>query len=223
MRSVTHFTEEERRARAIKWLEVIFKDVQDLMVDHHIFWAVQEIIRANKALEKTPSHFYQWMGTNFVASAAVAVRRQADVDNHAISMRRLLEELKTYPQLFSRGYHTGLYTTPGMPKGFPDENYDRIVGKGRNELDSVAIQRDIDELMVKTECIKHYVDRKIAHYDPRGLSQAVPTFNDLEDAIKYLDMLVCRYNLIIKATSMSTLMPTFQYDWQEIFKIPWMA
>jgi len=219
---VTNFTEENRRARAIEWLEIIFKDVQDLIVDHHIFWAVQDIIKANKTLANTPSHFYQWMATNFIASAAIAVRRQADSDKQAVSLRRLLEELQTYPQLFSRQYHTSLYTNPGMPKDYPDASYDRIVGKGRSELDPAAIQKEIDELTAKTEAIRHYVDRKIAHYDPRRLTQAVPTFNDLEDAIHYLDKLVCRYNLIIKATWMDTLMPTFQYDWQEIFTVPWM-
>jgi hypothetical protein len=219
---VTNFTLDHRRARTIQWLERIFKDVQDLMVDHHIFWAVQDIIKSNEVLTRTPSHFYQWMGTNFTASAAIAVRRQADNDKQAVSLRGLLEELKTYPQLFSRQYHTGLYKAPGMPKDYADSCYDRIVGEGRTELDPAMVQIEIDDLVAKTDAIKHYVDRKIAHYDPRGLTQAVPTFNDLEDAIRVLDTLVRRYHLIMKGGWMNTLMPVFQYDWQDIFKVAWI-
>ena len=37
---MTGFTDNQRRERAIEWLEIIKRDVQDLVVDHHIFWKV---------------------------------------------------------------------------------------------------------------------------------------------------------------------------------------
>jgi hypothetical protein len=108
-------------------------------------------------LEQTPSHFFQWMGTNFTASATVAVRRQADNGSRAVSMRRLLEELKAYPDLFSRPYHISLYG-PHFPAGYADGCYDKFVGKGRTGLDPTEIQKQIDLLISKTDAIKHYVD-----------------------------------------------------------------
>ncbi len=218
---MTTFTMNQRRTRAMDWLEIIYKDVQDVLVDHHIFWEVQTMIKANEQLKATPSHFFQWMGTNFIASAAVAVRRQADADARAVSLRRLLEELKKYPDLFSRAYHTGLYGAQ-FPAGYADGCYDRIVGKGCAVLDAAAINGEIQLLIAKTDAIKHYVDRRVAHYDSRGITQAKPTFNDLDDCLKYLEHLVKRYQLLMKATSLSQLLPAFQYDWQKIFRIPWI-
>ena len=84
------------------------------------------------------------------------------------------------------------------------------------------IQAEIDGLIARTERIQHYADRRIAHYDPRGVKPPLPTFNVLEDAIKELEKLVLRYYLIIKAVWMDELMPAFQYDWLEIFYVPWM-
>ena len=162
------------------------------------------------------------MGTNCVASAAVAVRRQADNDDRAVSLRRLLEELKAYPDLFSRAYHTGLYASGSFPRDYHDSCYDRFVGEGRTNLDTNVIQNEIDTLIAKTDAIEHYVDRRVAHYDRREITQPRPTFNDLDDCLKYLEQLVKRYELIMKASSVSNLLPPFQYDWQEILYIPWI-
>src|SRR5947207_3373658 len=103
------------------------------------------------------------MGSTFIASATVAVRRQADKDEHAVSLRRLLEELKSHPPLFSRAYFSSLYS-PHHPKVLVEHDYDRVAGHGRNELDTADIQNDIDLLVAETDAIRHYVNKKIAHY-----------------------------------------------------------
>src|SRR5215831_11661098 len=104
-----------------------------------------------------------------------------------------------------------------------DHDYDKHVGAGRNELDPQRIQQDIDLLTAKTDQIRHYVNKKLAHYDMKGLKQPVPTFNDLDDTMKSLKELLQKYNLIMRATWLSDLLPTFQFDWIEVFRIPWIS
>ena len=43
-------TEAQRRERLIKWLEQIYRDVQQLLINDHLFWELQEIVRSNDEL-----------------------------------------------------------------------------------------------------------------------------------------------------------------------------
>jgi hypothetical protein len=73
-----------------EWVKTIEAEVGDVLPQHHIFWKVQDIIRGNPQLANARSHLFAWMGDVFVASAAVAVRRQVDNHDDTICLRRLL-------------------------------------------------------------------------------------------------------------------------------------
>jgi hypothetical protein len=45
---------------------------------------------------------------------------------------------------------------------------------------------------------------------------------ELDDAIDLLDQLYVKYHLLFHAAWMETLLPTRQYDWQAVFRIPWI-
>ena len=77
------------------------------------------------------------------------------------------------------------------------------------------------ELTNRTARIKSLVDRKFAHTDKRGAG-AAPKFSDLEDCIEFFEKMVKRYVLLLRAESLTALMPFFQYDWQEVFRHPWL-
>ncbi len=190
------------------------------MINHHIFWEVQVIIKNNKKLSQTPSHFFQWMCSVFALSAMVAVRRQRDNDKNSVSMLRILEELQKYPGLISRTHFKSLYG-PGRAQGLAENEFDRFSGEGQPYLDQSMIQQDIDDLKKNCERIKHYVDKRIAHYDKNPPSP-LPTFRDLEQSINFIDALVRKYYLILKASFRVPPLPTFPYDWKEIFRMPWI-
>lgn len=67
-------TLEERRSRLKKRLDIVKENVTEAIINQHIFWEVQDIIRHNPQLRNTSSAFYQWMGSTFVLSSALAVR-----------------------------------------------------------------------------------------------------------------------------------------------------
>ena len=94
-----------RRTRLIAWLEVIKDDVPDLMLDHHVFWEVQAILKANPKVTKASGLFIQWMASSFVQSAAVGVRRQAKGGDDSVSLKRVLDEVRQYPELISRQFY----------------------------------------------------------------------------------------------------------------------
>src|SRR5207302_8169329 len=102
----------------------------------------------NETLTKTPSAFFQWMSTNFIAAAAIAVRRQADGGKDVVSLRRFLEEAIKYPHLLSREYYASLHRDPTFPRELIDLPFDEHFGQpGQNDLDKTKLQSDLAELI----------------------------------------------------------------------------
>jgi hypothetical protein len=207
-------TDLERLQRVLQWLDIISSEVIELITNNYIFWEVQSIIRANPRLQKAESAFYEWMGSVFAHSAAMGVRRQASLNDQSVSLHRLLDELKTYPNLVSRDFHRNLYAHFGSDHILEsaDKIYDEYVGYQLGALDPSQVQKDIDSLVQASRKIHYYADRVVAHYDPKGLNHIVPTFSDLGSCLLELDVLVCKYLLLMKAEHKISLLPTFVYD-----------
>jgi hypothetical protein len=197
------------------------------VINEHIFWEVLEIIRKNPQLQSESSAFYDWMGSTFVHSTTLAVRRQVDQDKNSVSLLRFLMELQKFPDLISREYHRSLYERPDYDKKFADSmarhTYDRHVGVGDANLNTGALQQEIDSLIDASQKLHHYADRLVAHYDTRGLERPTPKFEDLTSCLATLEKLVLRYLLLLKGAGQEKLLPTFTYDWKQVFRIPWIA
>src|SRR5438046_2178333 len=102
------FDDAARLARMTAWIKEIVDEVGDVIQQHYIFWQVQDMIRMNPQLQNARSHFFQWMGEVFVASAAVAVRRQVDKYEDSICLRRLIQEVKDYAPIITRQRYLSL-------------------------------------------------------------------------------------------------------------------
>lgn len=219
-------TADERRARLKKWLDTIYGEVTEAVINKHIFWEVQEIIQNNPKLQNTSSAFYDWMASTFVHSTVLSIRRQLDTDKNCISLLHFLTELQKYPELISRSYHCSLYTRLEYSAEFADRlangTYDRHVGKNASALDVGVIQQEITSLKAVSERLHHFADRTVAHYDARGLQQAIPKFDDLTECLNTIEELVLRYLLLLKGISQDSLLPTFQYDWKRVFRTQWL-
>jgi len=215
--------EGERRARLIRWLEVIYSDAQDLLLDDHIFWELQDIVRNNPKFAEVSGLFTQWTASAFVQAAAVGVRRQAKSDDDSVSLKRFLLEVQRYPSLVSREHYVSLFEgTDASLIEIGQEEFDDVAGEGGLYLSVALVEKHLRELDDAVKDIEHYVDRRIAHYDKRGLARPTPTFAGLSSALKTLEKLVRLYWKLLKGPAEITLLPTIQYDWKDIFRFPWM-
>ena len=214
--------ESARRDRLVDWLEVVSRDVQDLLLDDHIFWELQEIVRRNPRFSTASGLFTQWMATAFVQATAVGVRRQAKADGDSVSLKRFLLEVQKCPSLVSREHYVSLFEGehPDLIEA-GQSDFDDIAGKGEPHLPSTIVSAHLCELDSAVKGIEHYVDRRIAHDDKRGLAQPTPTFGDLSAALKAIEQLVILYSQLLKGESRTTLLPTIQCDWQNIFRFVW--
>ena len=216
--------EAERRQRLISWLEVIYADVEDLLLDDHIFWSLQELIAGNPRFKQSPGLFTQWMASSFIQATAVGVRRHAKGDDDSVSLKRFLREVKKFPGLVSRAHYLSFFAdAEDWLRQSGAQGFDRMAGKGAASIPTTLVDEHLAKLDAAVSGIEHYVDRRVAHYDKRGLAKPTPTLGELTAALRVLEELVMFYWLYLKGSSMSTMLPTIQFDWEAIFRFQWMA
>jgi hypothetical protein len=101
------------------------------------------------------------------------------------------------------------------------QDFDRLAGKGGIHIPLAVVEEHLHELTNAVEAIEHYVDRRIAHYDKRGLARPTPTFTDLTTSLKTLEKIVIFYCQFLEGSGMTTMLPAIQFDWDDIFRFPW--
>ena len=203
----------------LKWFAVVHDEIQHLLIAKDIFWSVQDLIKANPRIQKS-SAFYRYLGDTYISHVLIGIRRQIKVHPDAVSFVRLLTDIAESPQCFTREYFTGLYSG-SIVEDRADKEFDEFCeAGGGNHISPVMVQRDIDAIRATAAQCEKFADRRIAHRDLRD-PRTPPTFKEVDDVVVALDRIYVRYHLIFHAGAMSSLMPTYQYDWQEIFDERW--
>ncbi len=210
---------DSRLKKWIRWLKAVHDDIQQLLVKRNIFWEVQDIIKANGELHK-PSSFYSYLGDTYVAYITIGIRRQIKVDNQSISFARLLTELADTPSVLSRKYYVSLYKN-SVVEQFADRDFDRFCGSDKMCISKDMVLADLSELNRVASVVEDFADKRIAHHDKRQ-PKVLPRFEEVDSSLDALDKLYCKYQSVFHATAMSSLMPVYQYDWKQIFTVPWL-
>jgi len=202
------------------WLDTIHIDVRELHVNRHVYRTVIDIVKANPSIQ-TDDTFYGWMTTNYVAGQVIGIRRQLDNRTDSVSLARLLREVIKNPQVLSRERYLAFYKAD-----FPDEyarrNFNNLAGGGHDHVNPESIASDLSLLKDKAEKIGKYASKKIAHLDEAGYEE-LPTCDDLDNCLDYLEKLLKKYINLFTADSRIRILPTWQYDWTEIFQVPWIG
>src|SRR5262245_20815809 len=215
-------TIDERRSRLIEWLEIITKDLQDLLLDQFIFRELQKIVQQNPQFARSPGLFTQWMASGFAQATAVGIRRHAKKDESSISLMRFLIKVKNSPELITRQYYIELYQAYGAPIHIGQNDFDDIAGAGNDRLPTSLIEQHIDDLQRSVHAVEKYVDKRIAHYDIKAPVGPTPTFADLSAALATIGELVILYVRLLTGKGRSRLLPTIQFDWTSIFCFAWI-
>jgi hypothetical protein len=177
------------------------------------------MIKNNKNVQK-PSSFYDYLNDTYIAYAVMGVRRQVKINDTSISLARLFSEIIDTPQVISREYYKNLYKSSAV-EVFADRDFDRFAGKGGKHIRTEMVKNDFITLSQSAVKCEEFADKRFAHTDKRKIKTTI-IYKDLDDCIDTLDKLCVKYNAVFHAASMDTLMPTYQYDWKEIFRYPWL-
>lgn len=205
-----------------RWIEAIYEELQGVLVQRHIFWEVQEIIKANPSIQKS-SAFYGFLGNAYASLGLTAVRRLTKNQKDSVSLTGLLLDIQQNPEVLCEENYRALFSAGSL--GPIGGEFGRICeGTVNNHIDPAVPANEVDEIRHKSKSLEDFVDKKVAHLDRRALTGGVssPTFNELDQCLDYLEKLVLKYYLLLTAICSTSATPTFQYDWQEIFTEPWI-
>ena len=203
----------------LKWFEIIHSEIQKLVVAKHIFNEIQKIIRENEKLH-IPSSFYDYFSKTYASHAITGIRRQIKSQKDSISIVRLFEEMIATPQSFPRTFYTQKYVG-SVVESLADRDFNKFALPNSCHIDANLVQHDLEKLKLASKKCEEFADKRVAHWDNREPKE-IPTFNEVDDCIALLDELYVKYYLLFHASAMDTLLPTWQYDWQAIFHVPWL-
>ena len=202
-----------------RWFDQIGRDITELVVHRHVYREVYEIINANPGLQ-VASSFYDWMRLAYVNQMAVGVRRLTDPDRRSISLVRLMDEIEQDPEVISRRRFVGLYSPHLRRKGHRD--FDRIAGPGAPHVNPAIIRRQRRGLLRAEWRLRLFVNRHVAHRSRHPLRR-LPSYAELNACVDLLEQLMKDYTLMLKADGLARVLPTWQYDWKQIFRISWIS
>lgn len=191
-----------------KWLITISNEVRDLVRSCKIYSEIRQIVTSNPRIN-TSNLFYDWITRNYVDATLMGIRRQLDDHCDSVSLKNLLSDMKNNLDLLSRERHLALYSEERLCLG--NKGFDSLAGEGINNFPLERLEQDIEQLEKIRSLHKTYVDRRIAHYDKVRKVEVIGTFKDLDNAVSSLEEIVSRYDLLIRANYMPSLLPLPTY------------
>jgi hypothetical protein len=104
---------------------------------------------------------------------------------------------------------------------FADRDFDRFCGSDKTYISSDMVLSDLKELSRAASMVEDFADKRIAHHDKRE-PKVLPRFEQVDACLDALDKLYCKYHGVFYTLAMTSLMPIYQYDWKQIFTVPWL-
>jgi len=215
---VTNSSTLRRRWRS--WLQQIDKHMfEKAYIDKAMFERYGAIHDGNVAIQ-TPGNFHNWVFSNYAHSLVLQIRKIADTNQKAVSLRRLVGQIAQHPDVLTKRSFLSKYGRRFTHLG--EANWLRYCnGRNCRSIPRGVAHQDLKEIDRLATSIIDYANKEIAHHE-RGrryrtlwLDKAFATLDGLlAVCYKYGDLcgqpVPCPYSIVDHS------------GWDEIFKQPWI-
>lgn len=202
-----------------RWIEKIVLEIRSLVVAREIFRALEGMMQSNARLQEPP--LVRWyLHYTYEHYAIMCVRRYVKHQKDSVSLAGLLSEIVDDPLRLSRE-HYRKRCKDLFRSHWVDAEFDRFCKvKGAAHISQEMVKKDLAKLKAVTKSCADFADQRIAHFDSRTLND-LPDFRDLDQAVDVLHDVCLKYQRILKADTLTSLLPEFRDDWQVVFDFPW--
>jgi len=213
----------KKRKKWRRWLKKIQVKISKLLESRYIFQEIGEIIKSNPNAQ-SPALINHWIINNYVSRMSVGIRRLTDKRHGTVSLYRLIEDIANNPQAMSRDYFLKRYPRRLRDNALASRDFDRFANRGQKFINHRKLRRDLENPLKKTERIKKFVNKWIAHHDEHRSTKMrrFPTFNELDEALTLLDETACKYYGLINNRKVDTFFASIHFDWKKPLKYPWI-
>jgi hypothetical protein len=205
-----------------RWLKTIGHDLGNLLTSRDIHEQIRHMIVSLNKRIKAPSLYYNWLVNNYVDSITIRIRRLGDHDRRCISLYRLIEDILENRSVLTRDYYVSRYPKWMQEQGFADRDFDNFAKKRSKLISERKLEHDMRRLDKDIDHIRKFANRWIAHCDLRRRRLRTRTHKDVDSALKDVDELFCKYNLLVTRGGMTTAKPVLQFDWREPLRHAWI-
>lgn len=170
---------------------------------------------------QNPGHFFDTMAGWYTVNQSVGIRRQLDQGDDVATLARLLASIQKHPAVMSRERYIAHHGKNLPPNHIDHEEFDRFAGAGGPHVDPKIVEADLVELAAVAGPVKKYVNKHLAHFDDKHPG-VTATYGDLDASLDRLEALLEKYLQLFRCECHLSIVPTFQYDWQSVFRVPWL-
>jgi hypothetical protein len=130
-------------------------------------------------------------------------------------------DIKANASIVTRKWFIEQYAERDMAN-FGDPHFSERFGL-KPEIDTAILDKDIADLVVAAKKVERFRHTRIAHKNVDKKLVIDLNFGEIEAALKVVEGLVIKYQLLLNQSGYNELMPTMHYDWEEIFRAPWKS
>ena len=190
----------------------------DVLERRFIFQETKKMVEANSDIQQS-NIFYDYFRINYIYAQIIQLSRILDQDPRTESLINLLDDIENNPDIFERKWRDEilkLVASPGTLQTFGNSLEEKT-------LNADIITEDKCKLLCQFAPIKKYRDREIAYKQALGQKPNM-TFEKLDQFIDFIHERILVYACFLHGSGYpeGELMPVIQYDWQEIFRKPWI-
>ncbi len=193
------------------------KSTIDILERRLVFDKLREIIKSNDKLKKD-NIFLEYYFKNYIDAQIMAIMRILDTDNSSKNLFRLLDSLIS-GFVIDDSFLVRIKNDVKVPE---INSLNEAINASIPVLDIEEIRCDKYKLNSESENIKKYRDWKIAHRDTQKWEKLNLSMTEVNRCIDLIHEKVKYYHLAIDGGGYTDLTPSIQYDWEEIFRIPWI-
>jgi hypothetical protein len=221
---------EQTREKWSEWLAQIRQEVYDLHLNHHVFHRVRRFGLENPAFREKAALgtnvFWVFLHHVFTHYAAMAVRRQCEIDKQVVSLGRLLNELAESPEFIRRDEFVAASTSPfpnleEASRKEAEKFFDHFAPDGAAEPEPLVVMLDLETLRAAAEQAKTFADRRVAHFDKRETAY-LGDLSDLDEPVECLRRLTARYHRLVRREELDLALPVVvDSHLQLLLRDPW--
>jgi hypothetical protein len=166
--------------------------------------------------------FLWWVRSCYGRSQALAVRRMADTDPKVISLARLLQRVTTHSEILTRERFTAMQESIGnIAENEAEMLFNSVAGPG-GYIDPAIPAQDLESLQNKTKAVRDWVNKNVAHVDPRGKPLGEERLSVIHAAVDVVADLFDRYNALIQGERLHSGV-VITSNWPTVFRVPWIG
>lgn len=197
----------------------IYQDVISMYAARAIWWGFTSIHGRAPDEARKNATFQQWIASNYFTSQAIGIRRQADLRTEVISLAALIKRVADAPEVLSRAR----FSDSRRGDEDADRDFDTLTSAvGLDHIDPATPLDDLKRLRDRTESVRTWATKEVAHYDPKkGTFEVGLTYRDLHAAIDLIGELFQKYYSLIRVQHVALDLLVMS-AWQVIFRVAWI-